>query len=85
MVIQKVVCSLLLSDPIAASSIHPTPMATFCRVPCGVALLPVPTLYDDPKLSIVVTLQAVPSEIHLCSHPKLPAPPWDTVPGFGHH
>ena len=85
MVIQKAVCSLFLSDPVAASSVHPTTVATFCRVPCGVALLPVPTLYNDPDLSTVVTLQAVPLEIHLCSHPKLLAPPWDTMSRFGHH
>ena len=67
---QKAVCSLSLSSPVAGSLVHPTPLATFCRVPCGVVLLLVPTLYGDPDLVAVVTLQVTLMEKHLHNHPE---------------
>ena len=62
---QKAICSLFLSSPAAASLIHPTPAATFCRVPYGVVLLLVPTLDGDPDLAAVVILQVTLMEIRL--------------------
>ena len=49
--------AFLCQVPATASLIHPTPVVTFCRVPCGVAPLLVPALYNDPDLTAVVTLQ----------------------------
>ena len=65
---QKVVCSAFLSSSAVASSVHPTPLATLCRVPCGVVLLLVLALYGDPNLTTVVTLQVTLAEKHLHNH-----------------
>ena len=70
MVKQKAVCSLSLSSLVVASLIHPTPLATFCRVPYGVVLLLVPALYGDPDLAVVAILQVTLMEKHLHNHPE---------------
>ena len=66
----KAVCSLSLSSPTAASLVHPSPLATFCRVPRGVVLLLVPALHGDPDLTAAVNLQVTLMEKHLHNHPK---------------
>ena len=54
---QNAICSLSLSSPTAASVVHPTPLATFYRVPYGVVLLLVLALYDDLDLAAAAILQ----------------------------
>ena len=74
MVTLKAIYSLFLLDRGAASSIRPTPMATFDKVPYGVALLQVSILYDDLAHEMVANHLAGLLRKYLKTHPKEPIP-----------
>ena len=77
--------TLSLSTPTIVSLIHPTPVATFCMGPYGVARLLVSTQCDGPIYVVEVTLPVIPSETHRCTRSQLIAPIVGKVSWFGLH
>ena len=57
----------LVRSPVV-SSVRPTPVATYDRVPCGVVLLQVLALSCDPTDAAVVNLQVILLEKYLKIH-----------------
>ena len=75
----KVECTLFLSDPSVVSSVHPTPVATCGRVPCGVAQLQGLVQFCDPIDAAVANLQVNPLEKHRKTHLISLVPTWGTL------